>query len=163
MNSIYLKDFPGNKGDDVERPHPEDLLKTGGPSPNLTSYSSGFPGYRGGNQYVKPTDRHTREKFPLRARSTYTRSFVGEHQKKDDLYGIPDNLKTGYKWLGDTTYGTRYFKPESQHYPAHFRRNEKIDYIPEYKRQYGKNMGNFRNNISKLVSWREEGSLSSKN
>ena len=113
MNSIYLKDFPGNKGDKVEKPHPEDLLKTGGPSQNLTSYSSGFPGYRCENQYVKPTDKYTREKFPLRARSTYTKSFVGEHKDKDELYGIPDNLKTGYKWLGDTTYGTRYYKPSS--------------------------------------------------
>lgn len=84
----------------MERPTPEDLLKTGGPCQNLTSYSSGFPGYRCGNQYVKPTDRHTRGNFPLRARSTYSRSFVGEPQKKDERAGAIDNLKTGYKWLG---------------------------------------------------------------
>jgi hypothetical protein len=41
------------KGDPIERPKPEDLLKNSGPSNNLTSYSSGFPGYRCGNQYVK--------------------------------------------------------------------------------------------------------------
>ena len=66
MNSIYLKDFLNKKGDDIERPIPEDLLKTGGPSPNLTSYTSGFPGYKGDNQYIKPTDRYVRGKFPLR-------------------------------------------------------------------------------------------------
>lgn len=31
---------------------PEDLLKVGGPSNKLTSYSSGFPGHKGLNQYV---------------------------------------------------------------------------------------------------------------
>ena len=54
MDSSNRKDYIGREGDKTERPHPEDLLKTGGPSPNLTSYSSGFPGYKGGNQYVKP-------------------------------------------------------------------------------------------------------------
>lgn len=53
MNSNYEKDFKLQDGDKVERPKPEDLLKTGGPSPRLTSYNSGFPGYRGDNQYVK--------------------------------------------------------------------------------------------------------------
>ena len=53
MNSTMRKDFPGNPGDDLDRPHPEDLLKTGGPAPGLTTYSSGFPGYKGSNQYVK--------------------------------------------------------------------------------------------------------------
>lgn len=65
-NSIYLKDFNGKNGDKLERPTPEDLLKTGGPCNKLSSYSSGFPGYQCGNQYVKPTDRHTRGYFPFR-------------------------------------------------------------------------------------------------
>lgn len=53
MNSSYNKNFLGEKGDPNERPKPEDLLKSGGPSPQLTSYSSGFPGFKGANQYVK--------------------------------------------------------------------------------------------------------------
>jgi hypothetical protein len=46
MNSTYLSGFNGKKGDPVDRPRPEDLLKNGGPSNHLTSYSSGFPGYK---------------------------------------------------------------------------------------------------------------------
>ena len=53
MDSNYHRAFVGSKGDPNEKPRPEDLLKTGGPSQNLTSYSNGFPGYRGGNQYVQ--------------------------------------------------------------------------------------------------------------
>lgn len=53
MNSSYNKNFLGEKGDPTERPKPEDLLKSGGPSPQLTSYNSGFPGFKGANQYVK--------------------------------------------------------------------------------------------------------------
>jgi len=71
MNSTYLEGFTGRNGDQLERPHPENLLQSCGPAPNLTSYSSQFPGFRGDNQYVKPTDRHTRGYFPLRSKSTY--------------------------------------------------------------------------------------------
>lgn len=52
MDSSYKKSFLGNRGDPNEKPRPEDLLKTGGPSQKLTSYSNGFPGFRGSNQYV---------------------------------------------------------------------------------------------------------------
>ena len=86
-------------------------MKTGGPSPNLTSYASGFPGYKCNNQYVKPTDRHTRAYFPLRGKSNYTKSFLGEKGKGGWNGGIPDNLKTGSNWFGSTTYGNRYQKP----------------------------------------------------
>jgi len=51
LNSTYGKDFDGKNGP-VERPHPDDCLAVGGPAANLTTYSSGFPGYRGDNQYV---------------------------------------------------------------------------------------------------------------
>jgi hypothetical protein len=51
LNSTYGKDFDGKNGS-VERPKPEDCLNVGGPAANLTTYSSGFPGYRGDNQYV---------------------------------------------------------------------------------------------------------------
>lgn len=51
MKSMYGKDFVP-KGAELERPHPEDLLGVGGPAANLTTYSSGFPGHYGPNQYV---------------------------------------------------------------------------------------------------------------
>ena len=37
MGSTYGKGFKGSKGDDVERPHPEDLLHSNGPCPKLSS------------------------------------------------------------------------------------------------------------------------------
>lgn len=60
MNSTYLHGFKGKSGDKIERPKPEDLLKSNGPCPQLSTYSSQFPGFRGENQYIKPTDKHTR-------------------------------------------------------------------------------------------------------
>lgn len=84
MNSTYLKDYPDKGPGDLERPRPEDLLKSGGPCPNLTSYSSQFPGYRGDNQYVPPTDKHRRDKFPLRGNSTYANHFTEKSPKKND-------------------------------------------------------------------------------
>lgn len=92
------------------------MLKTGGPCNNLTSYTSGFPGYRGGNQYVKPTDRHTRAYFPLRSKSTYTNAFLGKPGNKDDYERIPDNLKTGSNWYGNTTYENFFKQPNPEDY-----------------------------------------------
>jgi inhibitor of KinA sporulation pathway (predicted exonuclease) len=51
LNSTYTKDFDSKNGP-IERPKPEDCLSVGGPAANLTTYSSGFPGYHGDNQYV---------------------------------------------------------------------------------------------------------------
>jgi inhibitor of KinA sporulation pathway (predicted exonuclease) len=51
LNSTYGKDFDKKSGD-IERPKPDDCLGVGGPLAGLTTYSSGFPGYRGDNQYV---------------------------------------------------------------------------------------------------------------
>jgi hypothetical protein len=75
MDSNYKKYYDGKKGDPNERPRPEDLLKSGGPCQNLTSYSSGFPGYKGMNQYIKPTDNMIRDPFPMMSRSTYANAF----------------------------------------------------------------------------------------
>lgn len=110
INTTYLKDFDSKNGQ-VEKLRPEDLLKTGGPSFTLTSYSNGFPGHRGGNQYVKPTDRHVRGYFPFRSKSTYSRSFVGYPSAKREVERTPDNLKTGQNWFGSTTYGSNFRQP----------------------------------------------------
>lgn len=77
----------------------------------LTSYTSGFPGHKGGNQYVKPTDKHIRGYFPMRGGSTYSKEFVKKNMKKDDYTYIPDQLKTGSNWYGKTTYGDFYNDP----------------------------------------------------
>ena len=75
INTVYRTGFSGSKGDKIERQHPQDLLHSNGPAANLSSYSSQFPGYRGDNQYIKPTDKHTRGYFPLRSKSTYANTF----------------------------------------------------------------------------------------
>lgn len=115
-DSTYLKDYSARGGDGLSRPKPEDLLKTGGPFQNLTSYSTLFPGYRGGNQYVKPTDSHRVGNFPMRSQSTYAKSFVGPSQKKDEKFKIHDNLKTGSNWFGATTYGSNFRQPNPEDY-----------------------------------------------
>ncbi len=76
MNSTYLNGFKGNKGDKLERPHPDDLLKSAGPCPLLTTYGSQFPGHRGDNQYVPHKDNQYRGDFPLRSKSTYANEFI---------------------------------------------------------------------------------------
>ncbi len=40
LNSTYTHGFRGKSGDIIERLHPEDELKTGGPFPLLTTYTS---------------------------------------------------------------------------------------------------------------------------
>lgn len=82
LGTNHKIDYDGKKGDNLERPHPEDLLKSGGPGQNLTSYSSGFPGYKGVNQYVKPTDNVLRADFPMMSRSTYANAFVPKSAPK---------------------------------------------------------------------------------
>ena len=125
LNSTQGKDFTPKKNDDLNRPKPEDLLKTGGPCPNLSSYAQDYPGHHGDNQYVKPTDKHTRGYFPLRGRSTYNGCFKGEPKKSDDWDGIKDNLKLGASWFGDTTNRTSFKAPKTSAYPPHVKVVEK--------------------------------------
>lgn len=103
----------------------------------MTSYSSGFPGYRGGNQYVKPTDRHTRGYFPLRSRSTYTNNFLGNPGRNQESGKNPDNLKTGYNWYGATTYGNYFKQPNPEDYAKKYKIIEKREENPDYNHQYG--------------------------
>lgn len=115
MNSTYLEGYTGRNGDELERPKPQDLLRSEGPGVELTSYGVEYPGHRGNNQYVKPTDRHTRGYFPLRCKSTYSGAFASKSLKKDDYKYIPDQLKTGTYWLGTTTYSNFYAEPNPEY------------------------------------------------
>lgn len=137
MGSTYGKGFKGSKGDDVERPHPEDLLHSNGPCPKLSSYTSQFPGYKGDNQYVKPTDKHSRGYFPLRSKSTYNKEFHNKKPKKDDYTYYPDQLKTGYDWLGKTTYGDFFSNPNPEYMAKKVKVLEKKEDNPDFSRQYG--------------------------
>jgi hypothetical protein len=42
----------------------------------------------------------------MRSKSTYAQSYVKKTPKKDDYKYIEDQLKTGMRWLGKTTYGS---------------------------------------------------------
>ena len=106
--SIYTEGFKPVKGDDLTRPHPEDLLHPAGPSLQLTSYCTDYPGFRGDNQYVKPTNKHAIGYFPLRSKTTYSKEYTKKHNKTDDYKYIPDQLKTGSNWFGRTTYANFY-------------------------------------------------------
>ncbi len=55
-----------------------------GPCQQLTSYSTQFPGFKGDNQYVKPTDKHAIGYFPLRSKTTYSKEYTKRAAKKDD-------------------------------------------------------------------------------
>lgn len=147
MNSTYLEGFNGKRGDKLERPHPEDLLHSGGPGTQLTSYSSGFPGHKMSNQYVKPTDNHIRGHFPLRSKSTYANEFVKKDPKKDDYTYIPDQLKTGSNWLGKTSYGSFFGSPNPEYMAKPYKNIEKLNVNPDFKNQYGIFFAYFRNYI----------------
>lgn len=136
MNSIYREGYKGNNGDKIERPHPEDLLHSSGPCPNLTSYSSQFPGYRGNNQYVKPTDKHARGYFPLRSKSTYANEYVNKKPKEDDYTYYPDQLKTGYNWFGKSTYSDFYNNPNPEYLAKKVKIIENKEENPNYDHQY---------------------------
>lgn len=138
MNSTYLNGFKGHSGDKIERPKPEDLLKSSGPCPQMSTYSSQFPGFRGENQYIKPTDKHTRGEFPLRSRSTYAKEFAKKDPVKDDYSYFPDQLRTGSNWFGKTTYENFFNNPNPEYFAKKVKMIEKLQEKPGYSRQYGK-------------------------
>ena len=138
MNSTYHEGFKGKSGDKIERPKPEDLLKSSGPCQQLTTYSSLFPGFKGGNQYVKPTDKHVRADFPLRSKSTYTKEYVKKDSLKDDYTYFPDQLRTNSNWFGKTTYDNAFNNPNPEYFAKKVKLVEKLEDKPDYSRQYGK-------------------------
>lgn len=104
----------------------------------LTSYSAQFPGHKGSNQYVKPTDRHTRGHFPLRCKTTYSRSFINRPQKREDYKYVADQLKTGYDWLGSTTYDNFFVQPNPEYHAKKVKIVEKKDEKPGDKMQFSR-------------------------
>lgn len=136
LGSIYSEGFKPVKGDELTRPHPEDLLHPAGPSLQLTSYSTEFPGFRGDNQYVKPTNKHAIGYFPLRSKTTYSKEYTKKDNKKDDYKYIPDQLKTGSNWFGKTTYANFYSQPDPEYFAKKVKIIEKLEENPIYNRQY---------------------------
>lgn len=146
LNSIYRDSYKVRNGDQLDRPHPEDLLHSNGPCSRLSSYSSQFPGYKGENQYVKPTDRHTRGYFPLRSKSTYSKEFVNKKPLADDYTYFPDQLRTGSNWFGKTTYGSFFGNPNPEYHAKKVQVVEKKEDNPDYKHQYCTNGCNLETN-----------------
>lgn len=136
INSTYSQGFRGKAGDQIDRPHPEDLIKSSGPCPKLSTYSSHFPGHKGQNQYVKPTDRHTRDEFPLRSKSTYSHEFSSKKKQDDDYSYFPDQLRTGSRWFGKTTYGDFFSNPNPEYMAKQVKIVEKLEENPNFNRQY---------------------------
>lgn len=142
MDSNYMKDYDGKQGDPNIKHRPEDLLKTGGPCQNLTSYSSGFPGFRGPNQYVRHTDNAVRSNLPFMSRSTYANAFVPKSNSKNKTEKIPDNLKSRDLWMGKTTYGNFFQQPNPEDYAKRNKTQDKLNNDPKYGRQYGTYINN---------------------
>jgi hypothetical protein len=103
----------------------------------LSSYTSQFPGYQGDNQYVKPTDKHTRGHFPLRSKSTYADTYIKKEPKSDDYEYYNDQLKTGYNWFGRTTYSNFFSNPNPEYMAKKVKIVEKKEDNPNFDRQYG--------------------------
>ena len=115
-NSLYTKDYHGNQGDDLERPHPEGLLSTGGPIQNLTSYNCEFPGVKGPNQYIKPVEKYFEGNLPFKGETIYSKAFLGENMAQNKPEKVNNNLKTGQFWFGSTTYKNRFLQPKAESY-----------------------------------------------
>lgn len=57
--------------------------------------------------------------------------------KKDDYEYIPDQLRTGSNWYGQTTYGKFYAQPNSDYFAKKVKITEKLEENPDFSRQYG--------------------------
>lgn len=76
FSSTYRDHYPKNDGDPLHRPKPDDLLGIkGGPSLELTSYSSQFPGHKGKNQYVPMNPEHPRGGLAFNSSTTYLKEY----------------------------------------------------------------------------------------
>lgn len=65
---------------------------------------------------VKPTDRHIRDKFPLRSKSSYSDTFGKKNFPKDDYKYFDDQLKTGGNWYGNSSYGKFFVNPNPEYH-----------------------------------------------
>lgn len=77
MKSMYSDKYLGKSAEKTEKSKgPENWLASAPGMCNLTSYSSGFPGYKGGNQYVKPNSDPAKVGLSFQGTTTYDKFFV---------------------------------------------------------------------------------------
>ena len=74
----------------------------------------------------------------MKSKSTYSKEFVPKDPKKDDYSYISDQLKTGYRWLGKTTYGDFFNNPNPEYFAKKAKIVEKKEDNPNFNRQYCK-------------------------
>lgn len=104
----------------VIKPKPFDTLKDEGPLQSLTVYRSNFKDFKVPNQYVfliiikvKHTDKHTRDNFPFRSKSVYSKEFTEKAVKRHRSLKSSDQISLGKMWLGQSTYNLNFQKPKS--------------------------------------------------
>ena len=74
----------------------------------------------------------------MRSRSTYSKMFEGKRGESDDYTYFPDQLRTGKKWFGKTTYGDFFANPNPEYMAKKGKVLEKLDEKPDFSRQYGR-------------------------
>lgn len=78
----------------------------GGPSAGLTTYAAEHPGFKGGNQYVKPTNNTSIHGILSFGQSgtVYQRAYVPMGRNDTEKFRRKGYFKSGEPWLGNTTY-----------------------------------------------------------
>ena len=87
----------------LERPKPKDSITFSGPAQCISTYGQYYPGHKGMNQYVKPTDQHRRANFPLSGKTIYSTEFILKKRSISENAKEPDHFKTGMNLMGDNT------------------------------------------------------------
>mgnify|MGYP003683777939 CR=1 FL=1 len=122
MKTMYGQKFVENQ---VEKPEkckgPDGWLHTAGsdgPLCRTTSYSTGFPGFKGTNQYVKPAKDQTRAGLSFQGKTTYRNTFSGSKiGSKNQHFGKKeDNLKSGGINFGESSYRKMFQQPNPENY-----------------------------------------------
>lgn len=72
----------------------------------------------------------------MRTKSTYANEFVSKSPKKEDYKYFNDQLKTGYNWMGKTTYGSFYNNPNPEYHAKKVKIIEKKEDNPDFGHQY---------------------------
>ena len=63
----------------------------------------------------------------MRSRSTYAKEFNSKDIKKDDYTYFPDQLRTGSRWFGKTSYGNFYSNPNPEYMAKKVKIVEKLE------------------------------------
>lgn len=80
-------------------------MKTGGPFSGLTTYGTGFPGYKAPVvESIVPTGGSVLHGFPFNGNSTQRKDFTPKDAQPSDAVKPIGNLKLGDPFIGNSTY-----------------------------------------------------------